>query len=81
MAQINHLRTHPSVAAGLAKGQLRLHGWFFAIETGDILTYDAALGRFVPIRDDPATARPPEEAPPQRIVAPEFAVSPSPATA
>jgi carbonic anhydrase len=33
--QINHLRTHPSVASALAQGELTLHGWFFDIETGE----------------------------------------------
>ena len=51
VAQLNHLRTHPSVAAKVARGQLRLHGWFFELETGDILAYDGAAGRFGRIDD------------------------------
>jgi len=46
VAQLNHLRTHPSVAAKIARGQLRLHGWCFELESGDILAYDGAAGRF-----------------------------------
>lgn len=49
--QLNHLRTHPSVAAGLAKGDLRLHGWFFEIESGEVLAYDGTQTRFVAIQD------------------------------
>lgn len=51
VAQLNHLRTHPSVAAKVARGQLRLHGWFFELESGDILAYDGAAGRFGRIDD------------------------------
>lgn len=51
VVQINHLRTHPSVASALARGDLTLHGWFFDIETGEILAYDGDAGRFVPVGD------------------------------
>lgn len=70
--QLTHLRTHPSVAAALAKGQLRLHGWFFEIETGDLLAYDGASGRFVAFDDDVATF-PVAQAPAARVAAPEIA--------
>lgn len=46
LLQLNHLRAHPSVAAGLSKGELRLHGWYFEIDTGDVLAYDGQAGRF-----------------------------------
>ncbi|WP_342236700.1 carbonic anhydrase [Inquilinus sp. OTU3971] len=46
VAQLNHLRTHPSVASRIAQGRLRLHGWFFELETGEIHAYDGAAGRF-----------------------------------
>ena len=64
VVQINHLRTHPSVAAALAKGELTLHGWLFDIEHGRTLAYDGALGQFLPIRDDepPAVAVAPRPA-------------------
>ncbi len=51
VVQLANLRTHPSVAAALAKGTLRLHGWFFEIETGALLAYDGAAGRFRPIAE------------------------------
>jgi len=51
VVQLANLRTHPSVAAALAKGTLRLHGWFFEIETGALLAYDGADGRFRPIAE------------------------------
>jgi carbonic anhydrase len=52
VVQLAHLRTHPSVAAALAKGGLSLHGWFFEIETGALLAYDGR--RFVTLTDDGA---------------------------
>ncbi|AYF90904.1 carbonic anhydrase [Pseudomonas sp. JS3066] len=61
VAQLDHLRTHPSVAARLASGQLFIHGWVYDIETSVIKAYDAEQGRFRPIGDGPlpmATPRP-----------------------
>jgi carbonic anhydrase len=52
VVQLNHLRTHPSVASAMAKGELTLHGWFIEIETGSILAYDGASERFVPVSDE-----------------------------
>ena len=46
VVQINHLLTHPSVAAALARGELTLHGWFFDIKTGEILALDSETGAF-----------------------------------
>ena len=51
IAQINHLRTHPSVAAALAKGELTLHGWFFDIQTRSILALDGTTGVFHPVEN------------------------------
>lgn len=52
VVQLNHLRTHPSVASAMAKGELTLHGWFFEIETGTILAYDGQQERFVAVTDE-----------------------------
>lgn len=52
VAQINHLRTHPSVAAALARGEMSLHGWFVDIHAGQILGLDGETGRFSTLRDD-----------------------------
>jgi carbonic anhydrase len=51
VVQINHLRTHPSVASAVARGELSLHGWFFDIETGGILALDGESGRFLTVGD------------------------------
>lgn len=49
--QLAHLRTHPSVAAGIARGEIALHGWFVDISAGMVLGLDGTSGRFVPIRE------------------------------
>jgi carbonic anhydrase len=52
LVQIDHLRTHPSVAAKLAAGEVTLHGWFFDIETGSLQVFDGATSRFVEPEED-----------------------------
>lgn len=52
VAQLAHLRTHPSVAAGIARGEIALHGWFVDIHAGVMLGLDGETGRFVPMRED-----------------------------
>ncbi len=52
LAQLDHLRTHPSVAAALASGEMDLFGWVFDIENGHVFTYDGSQGAFVPMSED-----------------------------
>ena len=47
LVQLQHLRTHPSVARRLAKGDLELHGWVYDIRTGDVSAYDQAQSSFI----------------------------------
>jgi len=49
--QLQHLRTHPSVAARLARGDLGLHGWVYDIKTGAVDAYDEAQNAFVPVSE------------------------------
>lgn len=51
-AQLNNLRTHPSVAAAMARGEMALHGWFVDIHAGQVLGLDGKSGEFVPLRED-----------------------------
>jgi carbonic anhydrase len=46
LVQLENLRTHPSVAAGLALGRLKLHGWVYKIETGEVFAYRPDIGQF-----------------------------------
>lgn len=47
--QLQHLKTHPSVAARLAKGDLTLHGWVYDIKTGGVVSWDEKENCFVPV--------------------------------
>jgi carbonic anhydrase len=44
--QLDHLKTHPTVAVRLRRGGLTLHGWVYSISTGDIWAYDEGKGLF-----------------------------------
>ena len=52
VAQLAHLRTHPSVAAGIARGEIALHGWFVDIHNGQMLALNGETNRFEVIRGD-----------------------------
>jgi carbonic anhydrase len=54
LSQLDHLRTHPSVAVRLARGELTLHGWVYDIEQGSVDAYDAASGAFKSLDDSEA---------------------------
>ncbi len=47
--QLQHIRTHPSVAAKVATGQVELHGWLYEIESGAVQTLDPDSGEFKPL--------------------------------
>lgn len=49
--QLQHLRTHPSVATRLALGELELHGWIYDIKTGEVDALTPQGDRFVPVRE------------------------------
>ncbi|GAN60436.1 carbonic anhydrase [Acetobacter cibinongensis] len=51
LLQIAHLRTHPAVAAGLARGTLYLQGWFYDIGSGVISILDEQSRKTVSIAD------------------------------
>lgn len=55
LVQLENLRTHPSVAAGLAKGTLKLHGWVYKIRTGEVFAFDPARGQFISLSEDAPT--------------------------
>jgi carbonic anhydrase len=53
IAQLNNLRTYPSVALALSQKKLRLHGWVFDIESGEIDALDHQSGGFVDLIEHP----------------------------
>ena len=54
LVQLQHLATHPAVAAGIASGKVELHGWVYDIESGSVHVHDAAQGKMVPIGSEAA---------------------------
>ena len=54
--QMNHLRTHPSVAAALARGALTISGWIYDIGSGDVRIFNEKEHRFDSVRDIAAAA-------------------------
>jgi carbonic anhydrase len=46
VAQLQNLRSHPSVAARLEQGDLALHGWVYHIGSGTVTAYDEASRKF-----------------------------------
>jgi carbonic anhydrase len=51
LLQLGHLRTHPCVAAGLARGDLQVHGWLYKLETGEIFVHDPGRGQFLALAE------------------------------
>ncbi|HMJ90634.1 MAG TPA: carbonic anhydrase [Candidatus Acidoferrum sp.] len=46
---VENLHTYPSVQARLADGSLRLHAWFFQIDTADLFFYEPETKQFTPL--------------------------------
>jgi carbonic anhydrase len=51
-SQLDHLRTHPSVAVLLRQKKVDLHGWVYSISTGDVWVYDFVSERFISLLDN-----------------------------
>jgi len=49
LVQLEHLRTHPSVAAALARKDLNIHGWVYKFETGQVFAYRPDSGQYLPL--------------------------------
>lgn len=49
LVQIENLRTHPMVASRVASGRLKLQGWVYKLETGEVFAFDPDRGQFDPI--------------------------------
>jgi carbonic anhydrase len=54
LVQVQHLKTHPHVAARLATGKIQLHAWVYDIEFGVVMAYDETQRRFVKLLPKPA---------------------------
>ncbi len=51
LQQLLHLKTHPTVAAKLATGDLKLHAWVYEIESGEVRCCDGEDRSFSPINE------------------------------
>ncbi len=49
LVQLENLRTHPSVAAALGRDDMKLHGWVYKFETGQVFAYEPSSGQFASI--------------------------------
>lgn len=49
LVQLENLRTHPCVAAGVAAGTVHLHGWVYVFEEGQVYAYSPKDEEFLPI--------------------------------
>jgi carbonic anhydrase len=58
LVQLNNLSTHPSVAAHLSSGELRVFGWYYDIGSGEIRQFDQSQGRFVELNGEAHAASP-----------------------
>lgn len=47
LTQIENLRTYPVVHSRLYQGKLKIYGWIFHIETGEVLAYDPESHAYV----------------------------------
>jgi carbonic anhydrase len=57
--QIEHLLSYPMVRSRYEQGELKLHGWHYLIEEGEVSTLDLAQGSFHPVPPgEPALSTP-----------------------
>lgn len=59
LVQLENLRTHPAVAAGVASGRLKLHGWVYKIESGEVFVYEPQAEQFVRLTEQVPSPIPP----------------------
>lgn len=51
LVQLESLRTHPSVAAAIGRGDLKLHGWVYKFETGEVFAFNPDKGQFLTLEN------------------------------
>jgi carbonic anhydrase len=58
--QLQHLKTHPTVAVALARKELELHGWVYDIKTGEVEAWDETAQGWVAVEQRYAAALAPQ---------------------
>ena len=64
LVQLEHLKTHPCVAAALTRKDLALYGWVYKFESGEVFAYDQQANQFLPLstkQPRPARKRAPSQ--------------------
>ncbi|MDZ4657146.1 MAG: carbonic anhydrase [Bythopirellula sp.] len=51
LVQLENLRTHPSVAAAMMRGDVKIHGWVYKFESGEVFAYEPQEGQFLTIEE------------------------------
>jgi carbonic anhydrase len=51
LVQLENLRTHPSVAAAMLRGDLKIHGWVYKFESGQVFSYEPQYMQFMSIEE------------------------------
>lgn len=51
LVQLENLRTHPSVAAALARNALQLHAWVYKMQTAEVFAYHPEQQQFLAISE------------------------------
>lgn len=46
LVQLENLKTHPEVLTGITGKRIRLHGWVYRLETGQVFAYDSGSSQF-----------------------------------
>ncbi len=59
LVQLSNLKTHPSIAARLARGDIVLHGWVYDLAKGEVQIYDPERGQWVGLDEAPEQPRMP----------------------
>lgn len=52
LQQIEHIKSYPFVNQRVQEGTLRLHGWWFELQTANVYAYDAEVKKFVVIDEE-----------------------------
>lgn len=58
LAQLESVKTHPSVALAMSRGELELHGLYYDISSGSVSAYHPDEGEFSAVRDTLPSAIP-----------------------
>ncbi len=56
LVQLEHLRTLPVIASRVSSGRVRLHGWMYKIDSGEVFYFESEAGQFLKFGDASVSA-------------------------